>query len=103
MQSLVTRRTCAAAGLIMAAFVSVGCQKADQGETTVLVIGEPPKIEDPAAGPLDQGQAVLLSNIGQGLVRFDASGQIVPGLAERWNVTDEIGRASWRVRVEFSV
>ena len=75
MQSLVTRRTCAAAGLIMAAFVSVGCQKADQGETTVLVFGEPPKIADPAAGPLDQGQAVLLSNIGQGLVRFDASGQ----------------------------
>ena len=73
----------------MAAFVSVGCQKADQGETTVLVIGEPPKIADPAAGPLDQGQAVLLSNIGQGLVRFDASGQIVPGLAERWNVTDD--------------
>jgi peptide/nickel transport system substrate-binding protein len=73
----------------MAALVSVGCEQADRGETKVLVIGEAPKSVDPAAGPLTQPQAVLLSNIGQGLVRFDASGQIVPGLAERWNVTDD--------------
>ena len=89
MRSLVIRRACAAAGLIIAALVSAGCQQADGGETDVLVIGEPPKIADPAAGPLTETQAVLLSNIGQGLVRFDASGQIVPGLAERWNVTDD--------------
>ena len=73
----------------MAALISAGCQQADQGETNVLVIGEAPKVADPATGPLTEGQAVLLSNIGQGLVRFDAAGQIVPGLAERWNVTDD--------------
>jgi peptide/nickel transport system substrate-binding protein len=32
---------------------------------------------------------VLLQNIAQGLVRFDASGNIVAGLAERWNVSDD--------------
>jgi oligopeptide transport system substrate-binding protein len=89
MRSPVIRRACAAAGLIMAALVSSGCQQADQGETNVLVIGEAPKIADPAAGPLTETQAVLLSSVGQGLVRFDASGRIVPGLAERWNVTDD--------------
>ena len=73
----------------MAALMVVGCQRADEGETNVLVIGEPPKMADPAAGPLTETQAVLLQNVGQGLVRFDASGQIVPGLAERWNVTDD--------------
>ena len=73
----------------MAALMVVGCQRADEGETNVLVIGEPPKMADPAAGPLTEAQAVLLQNVGQGLVRFDASGQIVPGLAERWNVTDD--------------
>ena len=73
----------------MAALMVVGCQRADEGETNVLVIGEPPKMADPAAGPLNETQAVLLQNVGQGLVRFDASGQIVPGLAERWNVTDD--------------
>ena len=89
MRSPVTRRAFAAAGLILAALVSAGCQQADHGETNVLVIGEAPKIADPAAGPLSEAQAVLLSNTGQGLVRFDASGEIVPGLAERWNVTDD--------------
>ena len=54
MRSPVTRRACAAAGLIIAALVSVGCQQADQGETNVLVIGEPPKIADPSAGPNDE-------------------------------------------------
>ena len=73
----------------MAALVSAGCQPADQGETNVIVIGDAPKVADPATGPLTKSQAVLLSSIGQGLVRFDASGQIVPGLAERWNVTDD--------------
>ena len=32
---------------------------------------------------------MLLSNVAQGLVRFDARGQIEPGLAERWNVSDD--------------
>ena len=68
---------------------TVGCQPADQGKTNVLVIGEPSKIVDPSAGPLTEPQSVLLANVAQGLVRFDASGQIVPGLAERWNVTDD--------------
>ena len=30
-----------------------------------------------------------MSSAAQGLVRFDARGQIEPGLAERWNVTDD--------------
>src|SRR5213596_949781 len=51
--------------------------------------GTEPKLRDPALGPLPPASAVLLSNVAQGLVRFDASGNIVPGLAERWNVSDD--------------
>ena len=85
----VFRRACAAASLILAAISAAGCQRADRGETKVVVIGDPPKIVDPSSGPLTEPQSVLLANVAQGLVRFDASGQIVPGLAERWNVTDD--------------
>ena len=89
MRSPVLRRACAAASLLLTVLAAAGCQPADEGKTEVLVIGEAPKIVDASAGPLTEPQAVLLSNVAQGLVRFDASGQIVPGLAERWNVTDD--------------
>jgi peptide/nickel transport system substrate-binding protein len=54
-----------------------------------MVIGGDPKVSDPAAGPLTAPDAVLLASVAQGLVRFDASGNIVGGLAERWNVSDD--------------
>lgn len=54
-----------------------------------IVIGDEPKLRDPALGPLPPADAVLLENVAQGLVRFDANGNIVAGLAERWNVSDD--------------
>jgi peptide/nickel transport system substrate-binding protein len=76
--------------LVALAMLLASCRQPEAGKSEVTVIGdEPPSIVDPAAGPLTAPQAVLLSNVAQGLVRFDASGQIVPGLAERWNVTDD--------------
>ncbi len=55
----------------------------------MLVIGDEPRLRDPAAGPLSAPDAVLIANIAQGLVRFDPGGNIVAGLAERWNVSDD--------------
>lgn len=89
MRSPVLRRACAAASILLTVLAAAGCQPADERKTDVVVIGEAPKIVDPSAGPLTEPQSVLLANVAQGLVRFDASGQIVPGLAERWNVTDD--------------
>ena len=66
-----------------------GCERQPQGAVRVMVAGETPEVVDPAAGPLSPGEAVLLANVAQGLVRFDARGQIEPGLAERWNVSDD--------------
>lgn len=65
------------------------CRPQPQGAAKVVVIGGEPKLVDPAAGPLSAPDAVLLQNVAQGLVRFDASGNIVGGLAERWNVSDD--------------
>jgi peptide/nickel transport system substrate-binding protein len=65
------------------------CRPQPQGAMTVVVIGGEPKLRDPVLGPLPAPDAVLLANVAQGLVRFDASGNIIPGLAERWNVSDD--------------
>jgi len=66
-----------------------GCRETPGGPVKVTVIGAAPKLRDPAAGPLSPADAVLIANVAQGLVRFDAAGNIVAGLAERWNVSDD--------------
>lgn len=65
------------------------CRQQAEGPLKVLVVGGEPKLRDPALGPLPPADAVLLGNVAQGLVRFDATGNIVGGLAERWNVSDD--------------
>jgi peptide/nickel transport system substrate-binding protein len=90
MPSLAPRRSFLAMLSLILACSAAACDPKERGKTEVTVIGaEAPAVVDPASGPLTEPQAVLLSNVAQGLVRFDASGQIVPGLAERWNVTDD--------------
>jgi oligopeptide transport system substrate-binding protein len=76
--------------LISALMVApAACRRQPQGALKTIVIGGDPKLRDPFLGPLPAPDAVLLENVAQGLVRFDASGNIVGGLAERWNVSDD--------------
>ncbi len=83
------RRALATALLVAIAALPTACNRQPEGAVKVAVIGETPKIVDPDTGPLAPPEAVLLNNVAQGLVRFDARGQIEPGLAERWNVSDD--------------
>ena len=83
------RRGVGIAILIGLAAVAAGCQRGDEDATRVTVIDETIDIAEPYDGPLGAGSAVVLQSIAQGLVRFDARGQIEPGLAERWNVSDD--------------
>jgi peptide/nickel transport system substrate-binding protein len=78
--------------LAMATLLAVApaaCRDDNAGTPRVIVIGGEPKVRDPAVGPLPGPDAVMLGGVAQGLVQFDASGNIVPGLAERWNVSDD--------------
>ena len=83
------RRAVAMLMLIAGAALTAGCDRGQEGAVRVVVVGETPKVVDPAARALSPGEALLLNNVAQGLVRFDARGQVEPGLAERWNVSDD--------------
>lgn len=66
------------------------CRDRQEGVINAIVIGQAqPQLPDPALGPVSAQDAVLLQSVAQGLVRFDATGNIVGGLAERWNVSDD--------------
>jgi peptide/nickel transport system substrate-binding protein len=75
--------------MAVAALATSSCDDDKKGAPRVVVIGGTPKLSDPATGPLSPPDAVLVGNVAQGLVRFDAGGNIVGGLAERWNVSDD--------------
>lgn len=76
-----------------------GCtQRGDDGPVTVSAIGGAPTLADPARGTLDTPARLMLDATAQGLVRFDASGQIEPGVAERWSVIDQGRSYIFRLR-----
>src|SRR6478752_5058261 len=84
------RRTLALLILPVVALAPAACRPQPEGTVKAIVIGDAqPKVRDPAQGPLAPQDAVLLANVAQGLVSVDATGNIVPGLAERWNVSDD--------------
>lgn len=68
-----------------------GCRPEPRlGTIEVSAIGAPLSGQpvDADRSVLDPAQAALAEATGQGLVRFDANGQIAAGLAERWIVSD---------------
>lgn len=78
-----------------------GCsngQRKDDAPVVVSAIGGEARAADPSAGTLDPAERVLMDATAQGLVRFDATGQIEPGLAERWIVIDDGRSYIFRLR-----
>lgn len=66
-----------------------GCGRNDDAAITVSVVGGPARAADPNVQSLPAPAAVMTGALMQGLVQFDAQGQIEPALAERWIVTDD--------------
>ncbi len=95
------RRTVLVAALAALA-LSTGCNEGARGPVVVSAIGDPPELVNPNLKPLDPPSELLIGAVAQGLVRFDAAGQVEPALAQSWIVSDDglrytfrIGRATW--------
>lgn len=82
-------RTALLAGCILTTSALAGCdRRPDTGAVVVSAIGAPPRVADTSRVELDTPSRLMMDSTAQGLVRFDAAGQIEPGLAERWIVID---------------
>lgn len=75
-----------------------GCQEPATGPLQVAAIGAAPRLDNPNLRPLDPPSAFLAEAVAQGLVRFDAAGEIEPALAQSWIVSDDGLRYTFRVR-----
>ena len=77
--------------LILAALALGACERRpDDVPVVVSTVGPPgvPSLPARPGNPLDLPDAMLTAATAQGLVGFDAAGQVEPGLAERWIIID---------------
>jgi peptide/nickel transport system substrate-binding protein len=68
------------------------------GPIQVSAVGAPPRLVNPNLILPDPPTAMLLESTAQGLVRFDAGGEIEPALAQSWIVSDDGLRYTFRIR-----
>ena len=83
--------------MLLLALLLAGCGEKNGGPIAVSAIGGQPKLINPSRERLDPASAFLVESSAQGLVRFDAGGEIVPGLAESWVVSDDGLRYTFRI------
>ncbi len=93
--SSAARRRCVVAG----ALLLFACDQPTPEQTTaVSVIGGAPQLRDGGRGAASEPDRVYADTIAQGLVRYDAAGQIEAGLAARWIVIDDGRTYIFRLR-----
>lgn len=84
--------------LVAALLALAGCGEGERGPLRVVAIGGPPLLANPNREVLAPASALLLEAVAQGLVRFDAAGEIEPALAQSWIVSDDGRRYTFRLR-----
>ena len=79
------------------ALLLAGCGEGESGPIAVSAIGGRPELANPNLKRLDAPSAYLVEAVAQGLVRFDAAGEIEPALAQRWTVSNDGLRYTFRL------
>ena len=70
------------------AFLAVSTAHAQRADLTIGVQLEPPNL-DPTGGAAAAIDEVVYANIYEGLTRFGPNGEILPGLAESWEISKD--------------
>lgn len=78
-----------------------GCSRESSGPVVVSVIGDRNDLIKPLPNLPDPGAKLILESTAQGLVAFDAVGDILPALAQRWIVEDGGRSYIFRLRRAF--
>jgi oligopeptide transport system substrate-binding protein len=91
-------RTLLRAALAAALTGLAACEAPESGPIEVSAIGGPPRLINPNLEPLDPPSAVLIDAVAQGLVQFNAAGEIEPALAQSWIISDDGLRYTFRLR-----
>ncbi|WP_336961581.1 ABC transporter substrate-binding protein [Sphingobium aquiterrae] len=96
-------------GTVLAALLLPGCSQEQSGPVVVSVIGSRRDLDEPMRNILSPAAKLIMESTAQGLVAFDAAGDIMPALAERWIVEDgglsyifRIRRARWSTDVDVT-
>lgn len=89
------------AALLAVAFLLPACSKEGDGPVIVSVIGTEADFAKPLQRLPDPGAKLILEATAQGLVAFDANGEILPALAQRWIVEDDGRSYIFRLRRAF--
>ncbi|MCI4588507.1 ABC transporter substrate-binding protein [Sphingobium sp. BYY-5] len=78
-----------------------GCSGEGSGPVVVSVVGSHDDFAKPLQNLPNPAAKLMLESTAQGLVAFDAGGDIVPALAQRWIVEDEGRSYIFRLRRAF--
>ncbi|MEJ7926153.1 ABC transporter substrate-binding protein [Sphingobium sp. AN641] len=76
----------------MFATALAACSERESGPVVVSVIGTRAQLAEPLKGLPSPASKLILESTAQGLVAFDAAGDILPALAQRW-IVEEDGRS----------
>ncbi|MBH1998160.1 MAG: ABC transporter substrate-binding protein [Sphingomonadaceae bacterium] len=95
------RRLRVAAALAFASGALGACSNEGSGPVVVSIVGDRDDFAKPLQHLPDPGAKLILEATAQGLVAFDASGEILPALAQRWIVEDDGRSYIFRLRRAF--